>query len=43
MVLQLSDKLVCSERALKMIGGNTLLNAGMIKYILNSMLYAPHA
>ena len=51
MALQLSDKLVCSshvlpstrERALNMIGGNTLLNAGVIKYILNSMLYAPHA
>ena len=51
MALQLSDKLVCSshvlsstrERALNMIGENTLLNAGVIKYILNRMLYAPHA
>ena len=51
MALQLYDKLVCSlhvlpntcERALNIIGGNTLLNAGMIKYILNRMLYAPHA
>ena len=51
MALQLSDKLVCSshvlpntcEHALNMIGGNTLLNAGVIKYILNRMLYAPHA
>ena len=50
MALQLSDKLACSshvlprarERALNMIVGNTLLNAGVIKYILNRMLYAPH-
>ena len=51
MALQLSENLVCSshvlpstrERALNMIGGNTLFNAGVVKYNLNRMLYAPHA
>ena len=51
MALQLSENLVCSshvlpstrERALNMIGGNTLFNAGVVQCNLNRMLYVPHA